>query len=89
MSIFDEIAQIVGPANISTDRIECLCNSRDMSVHQGVARGHRLRQEHGAGLGHYEAGPQGQGAGDGSRLGHQHDGRRHCRSAAGSCWIST
>ena len=37
MSIFDEIALIVGPANISTDRIECLCNSRDMSVHQGVA----------------------------------------------------
>ena len=38
MSIFDEIAQIVGPQNISTDRIECLCNSRDMSVHQGVAQ---------------------------------------------------
>ncbi|MBN1104899.1 MAG: FAD-binding oxidoreductase, partial [Deltaproteobacteria bacterium] len=37
MSIFEEIAQIVGPQNISTDRIECLCNSRDMSVHQGVA----------------------------------------------------
>lgn len=38
MSIFDEIAQIVGQQNISTDRIECLCNSRDMSVHQGVAQ---------------------------------------------------
>ncbi|RJR47495.1 MAG: FAD-binding protein [Desulfobacteraceae bacterium] len=36
MSIFDEIARIVGPENISTQRIECLCNSRDMSVHQGI-----------------------------------------------------
>ena len=36
MSIFDEIARIVGPENISTERIECLCNSRDMSVHQGI-----------------------------------------------------
>ncbi len=36
MSIFDEIAQIVGPENIFTERIECLCNSRDMSVHQGI-----------------------------------------------------
>lgn len=36
MTIFDEIAGIVGPENIFTDRIECLCNSRDMSVHQGI-----------------------------------------------------
>ncbi|PKN26706.1 MAG: hypothetical protein CVU64_17305 [Deltaproteobacteria bacterium HGW-Deltaproteobacteria-21] len=36
MSIFDEIARIVGPENISTERVECLCNSRDMSVHQGI-----------------------------------------------------
>ncbi len=37
MSIYDEIGQIVGPENIHTDYIERLCNSRDMSVHQGVA----------------------------------------------------
>lgn len=39
MSIFDEISQIVGPANVYTDKIECLCNSRDMSVHHGIADG--------------------------------------------------
>src|SRR5512142_3208672 len=39
MSIFDEISKIVGPANVFTDRIECLCNSRDMSVHHGIADG--------------------------------------------------
>jgi len=37
MSIVEEIAQIVGPDHIFSDRIECLCNSRDMSVHQGIA----------------------------------------------------
>jgi glycolate oxidase subunit GlcD len=36
MSIIEEIRDIVGPDHIFTDRIECLCNSRDMSVHQGV-----------------------------------------------------
>jgi glycolate oxidase subunit GlcD len=36
MTIFDEIAQITGPENVFTDRVECLCYSRDMSVHQGV-----------------------------------------------------
>ena len=37
MSILDEIAQIVGPENVFGDRVECLCYSRDMSVHEGVA----------------------------------------------------
>jgi glycolate oxidase subunit GlcD len=37
MSIYDEIAQIVGPENVHTEYIERLCNSRDMSVHQGIA----------------------------------------------------
>jgi len=36
MSIVEEIKEIVGPEHIFTDRIECLCNSRDMSVHQGI-----------------------------------------------------
>jgi len=36
MSIYDEISKIVGPDHIFTDRTECLCYSRDMSVHQGV-----------------------------------------------------
>ncbi len=31
-----QLAEIVGPENLFDDRIECLCNSRDMSVHQGV-----------------------------------------------------
>ncbi len=37
MSIYDEIREIVGEGNVFEDRVECLCNSRDMSVHQGVA----------------------------------------------------
>jgi len=37
MSIYDQIKQIVGPENVFTDHIERLCNSRDMSVHQGIA----------------------------------------------------
>ncbi|MFP4036343.1 MAG: FAD-binding and (Fe-S)-binding domain-containing protein [Desulfobacteraceae bacterium] len=37
MSIIDEVRQIVGEDNVFDDRVECLCNSRDMSVHQGVA----------------------------------------------------
>ncbi len=36
MNITPEIARIVGPENIFDDRTECLCYSRDMSVHQGV-----------------------------------------------------
>jgi len=37
MSIFDEIREIVGEDNVFDDRVECLCNSRDMSVHEGIA----------------------------------------------------
>ncbi|MGD8388155.1 MAG: FAD-binding and (Fe-S)-binding domain-containing protein [Desulfobacteraceae bacterium] len=37
MGIIDEIKEIVGEENVFDDRVECLCNSRDMSVHQGVA----------------------------------------------------
>lgn len=37
MSIYDEIREIVGEDNVFTDRVECLSNSRDMSVHEGVA----------------------------------------------------
>ena len=36
MKILDEIRRIVGSDNVFHDRIECLCYSRDMSVHQGV-----------------------------------------------------
>ena len=36
MDIIPEIAQIVGPENVFDDRTECLCYSRDMSVHYGV-----------------------------------------------------
>jgi len=36
MDIVSEIAQIVGSENVFDDRIECLCYSRDMSVHQGI-----------------------------------------------------
>jgi glycolate oxidase len=36
MGIIDEITEIVGLENIFSDRIECLCYSRDMSVHQGI-----------------------------------------------------
>ena len=37
MDIIDEITEIVGPEKIFTDRVECLCYSRDMSVHEGIA----------------------------------------------------
>lgn len=37
MSIIDEIREIVGEDNVFDDRVECLCNSRDMSVHEGIA----------------------------------------------------
>jgi glycolate oxidase subunit GlcD len=36
MDIIGEIAKIVGPESLFSDRVECLCYSRDMSVHQGV-----------------------------------------------------
>jgi glycolate oxidase len=36
MNIIEEIRNIVGSENIFIDRVECLCYSRDMSVHQGV-----------------------------------------------------
>jgi glycolate oxidase len=36
MGIIDEITGIVGPENVFSDRVECLCYSRDMSVHQGI-----------------------------------------------------
>ena len=36
MELKNEIIEIVGEKNIFTDRVECLCYSRDMSVHQGV-----------------------------------------------------
>lgn len=36
MVYIDAIKKIVGENNIFTDRTECLCYSRDMSVHQGI-----------------------------------------------------
>ena len=36
MAIIEEIKEIVGPENVFGDRVECLSNSRDMSVHQGI-----------------------------------------------------
>ncbi len=36
MEIYERIKEIVGEGNIFTDRVECLCYSRDMSVHQGI-----------------------------------------------------
>jgi glycolate oxidase len=36
MDIYTQLTEIVGPSNIFTDRVECLCYSRDMSVHQGI-----------------------------------------------------
>jgi glycolate oxidase len=36
MDIISEISQIVGLENIFHDRVECLCYSRDMSVHEGI-----------------------------------------------------
>ena len=36
MNVIDEIAKIVGPENLHDDPVECLCYSRDMSVHQGI-----------------------------------------------------
>jgi len=36
MDISSEIEKIVGKENVFSDRVECICNSRDMSVHVGV-----------------------------------------------------
>jgi len=36
VEIINEIKEIVGPENVFDDRVECLCYSRDMSVHRGV-----------------------------------------------------
>jgi len=36
MDILSEIEKIVGKENVFSDRVECICNSRDMSVHVGV-----------------------------------------------------
>ena len=37
MEYIKDLIQIVGEKNVKTDRIERLCYSRDMSVHEGVA----------------------------------------------------
>lgn len=36
MSIISEIKEILGPEHVFDERVECLCYSRDMSVHQGI-----------------------------------------------------
>ncbi len=36
MDYIKDLIQIVGEKNVKTDRIERLCFSRDMSVHEGV-----------------------------------------------------
>ena len=36
MDIISEIEKIVGEKNVFSDRVECICNSRDMSVHVGI-----------------------------------------------------
>ncbi|HJX34999.1 MAG TPA: FAD-binding oxidoreductase, partial [Desulfatiglandales bacterium] len=36
MDIINKIKEIVGKGNVFDDRVECLCYSRDMSVHQGI-----------------------------------------------------
>ncbi|MBW1714528.1 MAG: FAD-binding protein [Deltaproteobacteria bacterium] len=36
MEIISELEKIVGKENVFSDRVECICNSRDMSVHVGV-----------------------------------------------------
>jgi len=36
MDIISEISKIIGEENVFSDRVECICNSRDMSVHVGV-----------------------------------------------------
>jgi len=36
MDIISEISKIIGKENVFSDRIECIANSRDMSVHVGI-----------------------------------------------------
>jgi len=36
MDMINKIKEIVGEGNVFEDRVECLCYSRDMSVHQGI-----------------------------------------------------
>ena len=36
MDLINEIETIVGKENVFSDRVECICNSRDMSVHVGI-----------------------------------------------------
>ena len=36
MDITPELIEIVGPENVFDDRVECLSNSRDLSVHEGI-----------------------------------------------------
>ena len=36
MDLINKIKEIVGEKNVFDDRVECLCYSRDMSVHQGI-----------------------------------------------------
>ena len=36
MGYIDEIIELVGEENVFKERVECLCYSRDMSVHQGI-----------------------------------------------------
>lgn len=36
MDIISEISKIIGEENVFSDRVECICNSRDMSVHVGI-----------------------------------------------------
>jgi glycolate oxidase subunit GlcD len=36
IDLISEIENIVGKENIFSDRVECICNSRDMSVHVGI-----------------------------------------------------
>jgi glycolate oxidase subunit GlcD len=36
MDIIEEIRNIVGQENTFSERVECICNSRDMSVHVGI-----------------------------------------------------
>ena len=36
MDIVSEISRIIGEENVFSDPVECIANSRDMSVHVGV-----------------------------------------------------
>ena len=36
MDIITKIIEIVGKENVFDDRVECVCYSRDLSVHEGI-----------------------------------------------------